>query len=86
VFGRGIITPDKLSLFARYDSYLPNSLDRANQDLSLIIAGFDWAPYHTSWKLQPNIWFYHYKNPSFYSTAATSKSDVAFNLTFFLSF
>ncbi len=85
-FGRYILRPDKLSLFARYDSYLPNSLDRANQDMSLAIVGLDWAPYHASWKLQPNVWFYNYKNPKYYATAATSKSDVAFNLTFFLSF
>ncbi len=27
-FGRYVVRPDKLSLFARYDSYQPNSLDR----------------------------------------------------------
>lgn len=86
VFARSIVQPDKLSLFARYDSYMPNSKDRANQDMSLVIAGLDWAPYHASWKLQPNVWLYRYKNPKFYSAAATSKNDVAFNLTFFLSF
>jgi hypothetical protein len=85
-FGRYVISPNKFSLFARYDSYLPNSLDRANQDVSLAIVGFDWAPYHASWKLQPNVWFYNYKNPKYYSSAATSKNDVSFNLTFFLSF
>jgi hypothetical protein len=85
-FGRYVFSPDKLSFFARYDSYMPNSRDRANQDMSLAIFGFDWAPYHASWKLQPNVWFTNYRNPHFYTAAATSKSDVAFNLTFFLSF
>jgi hypothetical protein len=85
-FGRYVISPDKLSLFARYDSYMPSSLDRANQDMSLAIVGFDWAPYHASWKLQPNVWFTNYKNPKYYTAAATSKNDVSFNLTFFLSF
>lgn len=84
-FGRYVVKPDKLSLFARYDSYQPNSLDR-DQDLSLVIAGFDWAPYHASWRLQPNVWFYNYKNGLRYSANATKNSDVVFNLTFFLSF
>jgi hypothetical protein len=85
-FGRYILSPDKLSLFARYDSYMPNSLDRANQDMTLAIVGLDWAPYHASWKLQPNVWFTNYRNPNYYSTAATSKNDVSFNLTLFMSF
>ena len=59
-FGRYKVKPDKLQLFARYDSYMPNSLDR-DLDMSLVIAGFDWAPYHASWKLQPNVWFYNYR-------------------------
>jgi hypothetical protein len=84
-FGRYAIKPDKLQLFARYDSYMPNSLDR-EQDMSLVIAGFDWAPYHASWRLQPNVWFYSYKNGLRYNAGATSNSDVVFNLTFFLSF
>jgi len=84
-FGRYAVTPDELSLFARYDSYAPNSLDR-DLDMSLVIVGFDWAPYHTSWKLQPNVWFYGYKNGLRYNANATKNSDVVFNLTFFLSF
>jgi hypothetical protein len=84
-FGRYVVKPDKLSLFARYDSYMPNSLDR-EQDMNLVIAGFDWAPYHASWRLQPNVWFYNYKNGLRYNANATKNSDVVFNLTFFLSF
>ena len=78
VFGRYIINPDKLSLFARYDSYEPNSLVDDNE-FGLIIAGLDWAPFHGSMKLQPNIWFYSYKNSEL-------QDDIIFNLTFFLSF
>jgi hypothetical protein len=85
VFGRYIVKPDKLAFFARYDDYMPNELDR-DLDMSLVIAGFDWAPYHASWKLQPNIWFYTYKDGTRYLASATKNSDVLFNLTFFLSF
>ncbi len=84
-FGRYIVKPDKLSLFARYDRYMPNSLDR-DLDMSLVIAGFEWAPYHASWKLQPNIWIYNYTNGVRYNANATKNSDIVFNLTFFLSF
>jgi hypothetical protein len=84
-FARYTVKPDKLQLFARYDSYRPNSLDR-DLDMSLVIAGFEWAPYHASWKLQPNVWFYNYKNGVRYNATATKNSDVVFNLTFFLSF
>ena len=84
-FGRYAVKPDKLSLFARYDSYTPNSLDR-DLDMSLVIVGFDWAPYHASWRLQPNIWFSNYANGTRYNANAAKNSDVVFNLTFFLSF
>jgi hypothetical protein len=84
-FGRYTVMPDKLALFARYDSYMPNSLNR-DRDMSLAIAGFDWAPYSATWKLQPNVWFYNYKNGLRYNADATKNSDVVFNLTFFLSF
>ena len=84
-FGRYVVKPDKLQLFARYDSYRPNSLDR-DLDMSLAIVGFDWAPYNASWKLQPNVWFTRYKNGVRYNAGATKNSDVVFNLTFFLSF
>jgi hypothetical protein len=84
-FGRYVITDGKFQLFARYDSYRPNSLDR-DLDMSLVIVGFDWAPYHGSWKLQPNVWFTNYANGVRYNASATKNSDVVFNLTFFLSF
>jgi hypothetical protein len=78
VFGTYKITPDKLAVFARYDSYQPNSTV-SNNDMGLIIAGVDWAPLHTSWKIQPNVWIYDYKD-------SAKKGDTIFNLTFFLSF
>ena len=64
---------------------LPNSLD-AGLDMSLVIAGFDWAPYSATWKLQPNIWFVNYADGLRYNAGATSNCDIVFNLTFFLSF
>ena len=85
VFGRYTVKPDKLALFARYDDYRPNGLDRG-LDMSLVIAGFDWAPFHPSWKVQPNIWLYNYADGLRYNANATSDRDVSFNLTFFLSF
>lgn len=84
-FGRYVLKADKLQMFARYDSYAPDSLDR-DQDVSLVIAGLDWAPYHASWKLQPNVWLYHYRNGLRYNANATKNDDLVFNLTFFLSF
>ncbi len=84
-FGRYVVAPDKLQLFARYDSYRPNSLDR-DLDMSLAILGFDWAPYNANWKLQPNVWFTRYENGVRYNADAAKNSDIVFNLTFFLSF
>ena len=84
-FGRYVLAPDKLNAFARYDSYRPNSLNRA-KDASLAILGLDWAPIHSSLRIQPNLWFVGYKDGTQYKAAATSNSDVYFNLTFFLSF
>ena len=85
VFSRYTVDPDKLALFGRDDSYMPNGLDR-DLDMSLVIAGLDWAPYHKSWRLQPNVWFYTYKDGTRYNAAATKNCDIVFNLTFFLSF
>ena len=53
--------------------------------MSLIIAGLDWAPFHASWKLQPNVWFYNYTDEPV-QRGRDGKTDVVFNLTFFLSF
>jgi hypothetical protein len=78
LFGRCGLIPDKLNAFARYDSYDPNA--KVDKDgTSLVIAGLDWAPLHSSFKLQPNVWFTSYQD-------SAKKSDVIFNLTFFLSF
>jgi hypothetical protein len=85
VFGRYTIATDKFMLFGRYDSYIPNSLDR-DLDMSLVIAGFDWAPFDKSWRLQPNVWFTSYHDETRYAASAKKNSDIIFNLTFFLSF
>jgi len=77
VFGTYKIKPDKLAVFARYDRYEPNDT-KADDEIGLIIAGFDWTPMHGSWKLQPNVWIYNYND--------ARKGDTIFNLTFFLSF
>ncbi|MGQ9800348.1 MAG: hypothetical protein ACUVRL_01570 [Candidatus Saccharicenans sp.] len=78
VFGRYNLIPEKLNLFARFDHYEPNSL-RIDDEISLIIAGLDWAPLNSSFRLQPNLWVYDYKDP-------LKKNDLIFNLTFLMSF
>ena len=78
IFGRYIFNPDVFSLFARFDRYEPNN-KVSSDEMSLVIAGLDWAPFHKSMKLQPNIWFVSYANSG-------KKNDVTFNLTFFVSF
>jgi hypothetical protein len=78
LFGRYTFNPDVFSLFARFDRYEPNS--RVGDDeMRLAIAGLDWAPFHKSMKLQPNVWFVSYTN-------SEKKNDIIFNFTFFLSF
>jgi len=71
------IRPDKLGLFARYDSYQPTSLD-SSKDMSLIIAGLDWYAWGSTARIQPNIWIWDYDD--------ARRGDIVFNLTFFLSF
>lgn len=78
VFGRYTLVPEKLTAFARFDRFEPNNL-AANDEISLVIAGIDWAPMHTGFKLQPNIWIYNYKDP-------LKKNDTVFNLTVFMTF
>ncbi|MGB4704229.1 MAG: hypothetical protein WBI18_04025 [Candidatus Saccharicenans sp.] len=78
VFGRYQLIKEKLNLFARFDRYEPNNL-LSGDEISLIIAGLDWSPLHSSFKLQPNIWIYDYQDP-------LKKNDVIFNLTFLMSF
>jgi hypothetical protein len=78
IFGRYVFTPDVFSLFARFDRYEPNNKTN-NDEMNLVIAGFDWAPFHKSMRLQPNIWYVTYAN-------SEKKDDVILNLTFFLSF
>jgi len=93
VFGRYALVPDKLNAFARYDSYTPNNhfvsattgLAKA-KDIGLVILGLDWAPLHSSLKFQPNVWIYNYKEGTQYKAAATSNTDIQFNMTFFMSF
>lgn len=78
LFGRYIFNPDVFSLFGRFDRYEPNN-KASNDEMTLVIAGLDWSPFHKSMKLQPNIWFASYAN-------SEKKNDVVFNFTFFLSF
>jgi hypothetical protein len=78
LFGRYTFNPDVFSVFGRFDSYEPNS-KVSDDEMSLFIAGLDWAPWHKSAKLQPNVWFVSYAN-------SEKKTDVIFNFTFFLSF
>ncbi len=78
VFGNYTIQRDVLAIFGRYDFYEPNNRI-GNDRVNLLIAGVDWAPWGTTVKLQPNIWFYSYEDNS-------KKNDLIFQFTFFLSF
>jgi hypothetical protein len=82
VFSTYKIIVDKLNAFARYDSYAPDST-QSMKDRSLVIVGLDWSPIHSSWKIQPNVWFYGY-DKNFATTY--KRNDIVANLTFFLSF
>jgi hypothetical protein len=78
IFGRYIVKPDVFSLFARFDKCEPNN-KVSDDEMSLVIAGLDWAPVHKSMRLQPNIWIRSYAD-------SEMKNDLVLNLTFFLSF
>jgi hypothetical protein len=78
IFGRYSVKPDAFAFFGRFDKYEPNSTIE-NDESNLVIGGLDWAPFHKSWKLQPNIWYVTYAD-------SAKKDDVIFNLTFFFSF
>lgn len=78
IFGNYILRRDVLALFARFDHFEPNN-QRADDQINLIIAGLDWAPWGTSIRLQPNIWLYQYEDKN-------KKNDLIFQFTFFLSF
>ena len=78
LFGLYKVKPDKLNLFARYDSYEPNT-EVANDRRGLIILGADWTPNHATWKVQPNIWITTYED-------AARKTDMVGVITFLLGF
>ena len=72
------ITPDELGLFFRYDSYQPVSND-SKRDMTLIIAGFDWAAWGKTCRLQPNLWIRNYSDDA-------KKADLIGVITFFMTF
>ena len=69
---------DKFSLFGRYDNYEPNT-EVVDDKTNLVIAGLDWCPVHSTFRIQPNIWFYSYED-------SARKNDTVFALTFFMEF
>jgi len=77
-FGRYTAITDKLNVFARYDRYEPNTQEK-DDEINLIIAGIDFTPVHSSFKIQPNIWIYSYAD-------SEKKDDIVFNLTFYYTF
>ena len=78
IFGTYKVHPDNMTLFARYDYYDPNTEDVEKRQ-NLVIVGVDWCPIHKTFRLQPNIQFYTYKD-------AEKKSDVLLALTLFMEF
>jgi len=78
IFSRYNLIPEKLNLFARIDRYEPSN-HAENDEIYLMIAGIDWAPLNSTFRLQPNIWVYSYTDP-------LKKNDVILNLTFLMTF
>jgi hypothetical protein len=78
LFGRYIVQTDKLSLFGRYDQYEPNS-QVDNDQVSLVIVGFDWIPIHSTFHIQPNLWLYSYQD-------SAKKNDIFLAVTLFMEF
>jgi hypothetical protein len=78
LFGIYVPIPDKLNVFVRFDRYEPNT-EVKEDEMNLIIVGLDYIPVNSSFKIQPNFWFYSYPDPE-------KKNDVVFNLTFYFRF
>ena len=96
VFARGRIIKDKLSAFARYDSYNQDNSFRdqdalksysaskmyLNYDEQFITAGLDYSP-HKNVHIMPNIWYNSYKAKADSALLVDRKADIVPRLTFY---
>ena len=82
VFARDVLIKDKLSVFARYDMYNPDTryhkeysytMGAAPNTETFITAGFDYTP-HKNVHIMPNIWYNGYMSRA-QNTTGRAKSD-----------
>ncbi len=99
VFARGRIIKDKLSAFARYDSYNQDNSFRdqdaiktynaskmyLNYDEQFITAGLDYTP-HKNVHIMPNIWYNSYKAKAETALLVDREADIVPRLTFYFIF
>ena len=99
VFARGSIIKDKLSAFARYDSYNQDNSFRdqdaiqtysaskmyLNYDEQFITAGLDYTP-HKNVHIMPNIWYNSYKAKAETALLVDRDADIVPRLTFYFIF
>lgn len=98
MFARAPIVKDKLSVFARYDSYDPDNTYRL-QDApatyqgsnmfrhykeAFFVAGLDFAP-HKSVHIIPNIWVNSYEAKADAEVLVDRKADIAPRITLFFT-
>ena len=96
VFARGVVVKDKLSAFARYDSfnpdqnyrdedalliYTPSAMNR-HYDEQFFVAGLDFSP-HKNVHIMPNIWINSYSPKAENEILVERKADVVPRITFY---
>ncbi len=98
IFGRAPIVKDKLTVFARYDSYDPDNVYRAQDAPSaylganmfrhysegFLVAGLDFAP-HKSVHIIPNIWVNSYEPKAESSVLVDRKADIVPRVTVYFT-
>ena len=82
-FARGVLVPNQLNAFARYDRWQPDTNNPNRVDSDLIIAGLDWQPYKDV-HLEPNLEAtqYHAKG----TAVAPAYHDLQARLTVYVLF
>ena len=96
VFARSVVVKDKLSAFARYDSFNPDqnyrdqdallsynpSVMSRHYDEQFFVAGLDFSP-HKNVHIMPNIWINSYSPKAENEILVERKADVVPRVTFY---
>ena len=96
IFARGVVVKDKLSAFARYDSFNPDqnyrdqdallsfnpSVMNRHYDEQFFVAGLDFSP-HKNVHIMPNIWINSYSPKAENEILVERKADVVPRVTFY---